>query len=166
MSRQSTDGVDERGTGGAFGNGTLDELVSGVRFGKFASVGAIGAVFDLTISTVLTLADSVPPAYAKLVGAEVAIVVMFLINERWTFASQGRDGRRHVVRRFVTSNVVRSGGLLIQFLVVLALGRLAISLPVAGVDLWRILPFPIAIGASMFFNYVAESLVTWQVTSD
>ena len=142
---------------------SLDELVSGVRFGKFASVGAIGAVFDLTVSTVLTIFFDVLPEYAKLVGAEVAIVVMFLINDNWTFAEHGTRGRLNAVRRFVKSNLVRSGGLVVQFLVVRSLRTLDVSVIVAGFDLWTVIPFPIAIGASMFFNYVAESLFTWRV---
>ena len=142
----------------------LDELVSGVRFGKFVSVGAVGAVFDLTVSTVLALGFGVLPEYAKLVGAEVAIVVMFVINDNWTFAGQGAIGRRHVLRRFLKSNLVRSGGLVLQFFVVRGLRTLDVSLVVAGFDLWQVIPFPIAIGVSMFFNYVAESLFTWRVT--
>lgn len=142
---------------------SFDELVSGVRFGKFASVGAVGAVFDLTVSTVLTVFVGMLPEYAKLVGAEVAIVVMFLINDNWTFAEHGTRGRLNAVRRFVKSNLVRSGGLVVQFFIVRSLRTLDVSLVVAGFDLWTVIPFPIAIGASMFFNYVAESLFTWRV---
>jgi putative flippase GtrA len=142
---------------------SIDELVSGVRFGKFASVGAIGAVFDLTVSTVLTIFFGVLAEYAKLVGAEVAIVVMFLINDNWTFAEHGTAGRYNALKRFVKSNLVRSGGVAVQFFIVRGLRLLDFSLVVAGFDLWTVLPFPIAIGASMFFNYVAESLFTWRV---
>lgn len=142
---------------------SVDELVSGVRFGKFASVGAVGAVFDLTVSTVLTVFFGVLAEYAKLVGAEVAIVVMFLINDNWTFAEHGTRGRFNALRRFLKSNLVRSGGLVVQFLIVRALRTVDVSVIVAGFDLWTIIPFPIAIAASMFFNYVAESLFTWRV---
>ena len=143
--------------------GTVDELVSTVRFGKFVSVGAVGAVFDLTVSAVLTVFFGVLAEYAKLVGAEVAIVVMFFINDNWTFAGEGATSRGHTLRRLLKSNLVRSGGLAVQFFIVRGLRLLDLSFVVAGFDLWTVLPFPIAIGASMFFNYVAESLFTWRV---
>lgn len=147
----------------------VDELLSGVRFGKFVSVGAVGAVFDLTVSSILTLGllgFTVLPEVAKLGGAEVAIVVMFLINDNWTFAEEGATGVLHGLRRFLKSNLVRSGGVAIQFLVVRALRQLDVSVVVAGFDFWQLIPFPIAIAASMLFNYVAESLFTWQVTTN
>jgi hypothetical protein len=37
------------------------------------------------------------------------------------------------------------------------------SIPLFGIDLWQLIPLPVAIGASMFLNYVAETLFTWRV---
>ena len=144
-------------------NSTFDALVSGVRFGKFASVGAVGAVFDLSVSTILIVWFGVLGEYAKFAGAEVAIVVMFLINENWTFADAGVDGPLPTFRRLVTSNVVRSGGVAVQLFVVWAFGRVDASLVVAGFDFWQLIPLPIAIGFSVLLNYVMESLFTWRV---
>lgn len=140
------------------------ELASGPRFGKFVSVGAVGAVLDLTVSSALIVATGVDPAVAKLVGAELAILAMFGINERWTFAERGRPGAWP--RRLVKSNAVRVGGLSVQFLVVRWLTDLDYTVPVAGFDLWLLIPLPIAILASMLLNYVAESLFTWRVGAD
>ena len=144
-------------------NDTLSALLSGVRFGKFASVGAVGAVFDLSVSTLLIVGFGVLGEYAKLVGAEVAIVVMFLLNEHWTFATHGADGLVPKLGRLVKSNLVRSGGVLVQFLVVRGFRLLDLSFVVAGVDVWQLIPLPIAIGMSLVLNYVAESLITWRV---
>ncbi|KAB1192244.1 GtrA family protein [Haloferax sp. MBLA0076] len=141
----------------------LSALLSGARFGKFASVGAVGAMFDLTVSSLLIVVFGVVGEVAKLAGAEVAIVVMFVINDRWTFADAGSDHLLAKVRRFVKSNLVRSGGLAVQVLVVRALREVPLTIPVAGIDLWQLIPLPIAIGASMFLNYVAESLFTWRI---
>ncbi len=141
----------------------IDELASSVRFGKFVSVGAIGAVFDMTTTTALIVGFGVLGEYAKLVGAEVAIVVMFAINERWTFSELGAPGRVPTLKRFLRSNLVRSGGLAVQFLIVRGLRQLDVTVPLFGFDLWQLIPIPIAIGASMFLNYVAESLLTWRV---
>ncbi|PSQ00592.1 sugar translocase [Halobacteriales archaeon QS_5_70_17] len=141
----------------------LRALASGVRFGKFASVGAVGAVFDLTVTTALIVGLDVLPEVAKLVGAEVAILVMFVINERWTFADEGLPGIRPTLRRLLTSNLVRSAGLAVQFLTVRAFRQVPITLEVGGIDLWTFVPLPIAIGLSVLLNYVMESLFTWRV---
>ncbi|MWG33319.1 GtrA family protein [Halomarina oriensis] len=147
-------------------NRQFSALLSSVRFGKFVSVGAVGAVFDLTVSTVLIVVFDVAPPVAKVGGAEVAIVVMFFINEHWTFADEGASGVVPTLRRLVKSNLVRSGGVAVQFLVVGAFGSLALSFPLFGVDLWDLVPLPIAIGVSMLLNYVLESLVTWRVAAE
>jgi putative flippase GtrA len=146
--------------------GRVDALLSGVRFGRFVSVGAVGAVFDLTVSSLLILGFDVPGEVAKVVGAEVAIVVMFFINENWTFADEASGGTVRTLGRLVKSNLVRSGGVAVQFLVVRSLADLSITLPVFGVDLWELIPLPIAIGVSMLINYVLESLVTWRVGAE
>jgi putative flippase GtrA len=141
----------------------LRALLSGVRFGKFASVGVMGAALDITVSTLLTVYFGVLLEYAKLVGAEVAIVAMFFVNENWTFAGEGAGGVVPTARRLLTSNLVRSGGLVVQFLVVRFLRQLDVAVVLAGFDFWQVLPIPIAIGASFALNYVGESLVTWRV---
>ena len=146
-------------------NRDIRALLSGVRFGKFASVGAVGAAFDLTVSSLLTVVFDVVPELAKLVGAEVAIVVMFTINDRWTFADHGREGLSHRFRRLLTSNLVRSVGLAVQVLVVRVLSGLDVYVAVAGVDVWTLFTFPVAIAASVLVNYVAECLFTWRVTN-
>jgi putative flippase GtrA len=145
-------------------NSRLTALLSGVRFGKFASVGAVGAVFDVTTTTALIVLFDVLNEYAKLAGAEVAIVVMFFINEHWTFADAGTaEGVLPTLRRLLTSNVVRSGGLAVQFLVVRAFREAGFTYLVLGFDVWELLPIPLAIGASMLLNYVAESVFTWRI---
>ncbi|RDI71268.1 GtrA family protein [Halopelagius longus] len=145
-------------------NRSFDALFSGVRFGKFVSVGAVGAVFDMTTTTALIVLLGVLGEYAKLVGAEVAIIVMFVINENWTFADEGAGGTLPTIRRFLTSNLVRSGGLALQFFIVRSLRQLDLSVIVFGFDFWQVIPIPIAIAASMLVNYVAESTFTWRIS--
>lgn len=142
----------------------LDSLLSTKRFGQFVSVGILGSVFDLTVSSALTIWMAVSAEVAKLVGAEVAIVVMFVINEYWTFAQHGAVGHVETVRRFLRSNLVRVGGVAVQVTVVWLLGRLPIEFVMQGIDLWTLATFPIAIGTAFLLNYVLESLFTWRVT--
>ncbi|MFC6614974.1 GtrA family protein [Halopenitus salinus] len=144
----------------------LGELARGARFGRFLSVGALGALVDLPISTALTLGAVLEPQWAKVVGTECAIIVMFLINDAWTFEAHGAAGRRAKLRRLVRSNVVRSGGLAVQFVVVWTLTDLDVAIHLAGIDVWPVVTMPIAIGTSVLVNYVAESLFTWRVTTD
>jgi len=143
-----------------------DELLVIDRFGQFLSVGAVGAAFDITTSSILTAGLDVPPEIAKLVGAEVAIIVMFAVNEHWTFAGHGTVGRIPLLRRFLKSNLVRSGGVAVQVGVVTVLTRLPITLTAFSIDLWELATFPIAIGCSLLLNYVLESLFTWRVAAD
>lgn len=146
--------------------GVPDELLAVDRFGQFLSVGAVGAVFDLATSSLLTAGVGVPPEIGKLVGAEVAIIVMFVVNERWTFAAHGAVGRVAVLRRFLKSNLVRSGGVAVQVGVVSVLTGLSVTLSAFGIDLWALATFPIAIACSLLLNYVLESLFTWRVAAD
>ena len=142
----------------------LDALLSGVRFGKFVSVGAVGAVSDNAMLALLGLGFGVPELVAKAVGIETAILVMFTVNEHWTFADEGVAGWRAFAGRLGKSHLVRSGGSLVQFGIYWFLTQQSsATLVVSGTDLWFIAASPIAIGFAMFVNYVFESLFTWQV---
>ncbi|MFB6281543.1 MAG: GtrA family protein [Haloferacaceae archaeon] len=142
----------------------LAALVSGVQMGQFASVGALGALCDNAVLVALKLGAGVAPIVAKAAGAETAIVVMFLANEHWTFADAGDAGRRAFLGRLARSHLVRAAGVCIQLAVYWVLTeRVTVSLVVLGTDLWFLAASPIAIGAAMGVNYVAESLFTWRI---
>ncbi|MGM0591634.1 MAG: GtrA family protein [Halobacteriota archaeon] len=141
----------------------LSALVSGLRFGQFLSVGAAGAVLDTATVVVLTTQFGLYRGSAKLVGAELAIVLMFLINEHWTFAEEGAEGRRALWRRFLRSNLVRVGGVLVATVVFVYVSGLPVALPVGGEGTWLAMSNAIGIGVGFLVNYVAESLFTWRV---
>jgi putative flippase GtrA len=144
-------------------NSAFDALVSGTRFGKFASVGAVGAVFDVTTATALRELG-VFPELAVFVGIEVAVVVMFLLNDNWTFAEHGTAGVVAGARRLVRSNLVRAGGIVVQLATFRLFYRVvALEVAVAGIDGWFVFSKVAGIGVGMIVNYVAESLVTWRV---
>jgi putative flippase GtrA len=146
--------------------GRLDALLSGVRFGQFASVGAAGAILDTTTVVLLTTQFGVYRGASKLVGAELAIMLMFAINERWTFAEEGATGARALVGRFLRSNLVRAGGVLVATGVFVVVSGLPVTLPVGGEGAWLAIANGVGIGVGMFVNYVAESLFTWRVTRE
>ncbi|GAA0268232.1 GtrA family protein [Halobacterium noricense] len=138
-----------------------------MRFGQFVSVGAVGAVFDVTTLVVLTELFGVPAAVANVVSIETAILVMFAVNERWTFAEHGATDLRSIGRRLVRSHVVRAGGSTLQYVLFVAVFyNVAVDLSVAGVDLWLVVVKGGAIGVAMLVNYVFESLFTWRVHAD
>lgn len=143
-------------------DGALDALIDRRRLLRFVSVGVAGAAVDLPVSAGLVLVTQVPPEVAKFVGAELAIVVMFVINDRWTFREAGRSGWWHGLRRLVKSNGVRGGGLLVQLVVVFVLVRTGVEVWVGGTDLWPAIVMPIAIGCGFVVNYTGETLFTWR----
>lgn len=144
----------------------LTTLVSSSRFGRFVSVGVVGAGFDVTTATVLRELG-VFPELAVFVGIEVAVVVMFLLNDNWTFSGEGKVGFLPMLRRLARSNLVRMGGILVQLGTFRVLYRvLAVELVVAGLDGWFVVSKVGGIGAGMVVNYVAESLFTWRVHTD
>lgn len=135
--------------------GRVAELLSGIRLGQFVSVGAVGYVVDNVVLALLIEFAGVGVVLGKPVSAEAAIVVMFVVNERWTFAEWGRVGWRPLLRRFATSNLVRLGGAGVAWAVLVALTELY------GVHYF--VGNTIGIGAGVVVNYIAESLFTWRV---
>jgi putative flippase GtrA len=142
----------------------VETLASTVRFGQFVSIGVLGAVCENIVLLSLVEAFAVTPELAKLVGAEVSIIVMFVANERWTFATEGKTGVLWLGRRFLTSNLVRAGGVVVGTAVFSALLRWTdVTLLFAGIDFWLLGANVIGLAAALLVNYVAESLFTWRV---
>ena len=145
----------------------LRALAAAGRIGRFVSVGVAGATLETVVVALLTsgvLARTAPPLLAKAVGAEASITLMFLVNDRWTFAGAGEAGFVSRCRRYGRSHLVRVGGLSVAFVTLFALTTWTdITVLVGGADLWPTVANALAIGAGMTLNYVAESLVTWRV---
>ncbi|MFC6721354.1 GtrA family protein [Halobacteriaceae archaeon SHR40] len=142
----------------------LQALQSRVRLGKFVSVGAVGAVFDTTVLLVLSQFLGVLEEIAVLAGIETSILVMFALNEYWTYPDSGEQGRIATLRRLVRSHLVRSGGITVQFAVFVLIYRVLFA-PVTlfGLDLWLLVAKGAGILFGMSVNYVFETLFTWRV---
>lgn len=134
---------------------TLKSVTSGVRFGQFLSVGATGAVVDNVALAGFVELGGIDPLTAKVLAAEISIILMFAINESWTFSDFGRNDPTAVLRRFLRSNVVRVGG------VAVALGVLAALHD--GFGVWYLAANIVGIGVGFVVNYFAESVFTWRV---
>ena len=143
--------------------GKVGELRTGVRIGQIVSVGALGAILDTSTDLLLTTQVGVYRGFSKVIGAEIAIVTMFLINEHWTFAVEGRTGVVPLLRRLLKSNLVRIGGVAVATVVFVVVSGFEVELPVGGRALWLTVANVVGIGAGFLVNYVAESLFTWRV---
>lgn len=139
------------------GSPVPDALRSRRRLLRFAVVGGVGfAVDQAVLISLIELVDA-PLELAKVASAEAAIVVMFVVNDRWTFARWGAVGVRAQARRLAKSNAVRIGGIAVSVVVLSALVRLAgVPYPVANA---------IGIGFGFLVNYTLESLVTWRTAT-
>ena len=142
----------------------LTALTSHVRFGKFVSVGAIGAACDTVVLVFLVEVVGLLEELALLIGIEIAVIVMFLLNDRWTFASAGGTDRRSILGRLGRSHVVRAGGIVTQFVVFVIVYRfLFTQVTIVGIDGWLLVAKALGIVSGLLVNYVFESLFTWRV---
>ncbi|MDF9745431.1 GtrA family protein [Natrinema salsiterrestre] len=133
-------------------------LCSTTRVGLYVGVGTFGAAVDTATLVFLVEITDLGTIVSKLLAWELGIAVIFVINEQWTFASYGEGGLRALWHRFMLSNVVRFGGLLVTLVVLSVLtGHFGVGLMLANV---------IGIGAGFFVNYICECLYTWQVYQD
>lgn len=107
---------------------------------------------DMGILTLLVEVGSLTPTLGKVCSAEVSIVVMFVLNDHWTFNESGKENTRELLRRFGWSNVVRWGGAGVALLI--------LHLLTTTLDVWYLLANAIGIGIGVIFNYVFESLIT------
>jgi len=128
-----------------------------VRFLKFAAVGALGMVIDLTTLTIAVEVFHLPLELAVGIGFTVAVLSNFMWNRFWTFPeSRSRPITGQLVR-FVAVNIV---GLGINEIVVLGLH------PVFSL----VLPDPpaylaakiVAIGIVLFWNYFVNRIWTYR----
>lgn len=140
----------------------LRALMSTTRFGKFVSVGAVGAICDTLILLLLVEKIGLLEEVAVLIGIESSILIMFLINDNWTYSST--DNIRTLPRRLLRSHTVRVVGALTQLIVFTIIYRsYFMQLEFSGVDLWLLVAKGFGIGFGMLLNYTFESLFTWSI---
>jgi putative flippase GtrA len=142
----------------------LELLAHPTRIGQFVSVGVLGATIETIVVALLTTTAGFGPLTAKAVGAELSISTMFVVNDQWTFETEGDLSLVGFVSRWARSHLVRAVGLAVGFVVLYVLTTATeISLLVAGIEFWPVVANGIGICVGMVFNYVAESLYTWRV---
>ncbi len=129
-----------------------------VRFFKFATVGAIGAVVDFSALNLLVLAFGWPKWSANIVSVTCAILSNFIWNRRWTFPESRQRSLSTQFGKFAVTNLI---GLVINQIVFL------------GTDAFffeRIAPHPLnynlakatAIFVVLFWNFFVNRAWTYR----
>ena len=91
----------------------------GNRIVRMASIGAIGFLIQSTIFEIVGIQlDLFSPPGAALLGAEIAIVVNFFLNNRFTFANEKIPFSRAMVPKFLKFNAAVALSLAIQWVMV------------------------------------------------
>lgn len=128
-----------------------------VRFLKFATVGAIGMVVDLSVLTGTRELLRVPLSVAVGLGFTTAVISNFTWNRLWTFPE---SRQRPIGSQLVQFFIVNAIGLGINEVVVLGLHplfSLALNDPPAYLG-----AKVIAIGIVLFWNYFANRAWTYR----
>lgn len=142
----------------------IKPLLSIRQLARFTSVGIIGAVCETIIVAMLTIFATADPLQAKIVGVEISISIMFLINDVYTFSNEGKSRLRNRITRWIRSHIVRSGGIIVSFSVLWVLTtQIGVQIVLYGADFWPTIANLIGIGFALMINYTAESLFTWKV---
>jgi putative flippase GtrA len=128
-----------------------------VRFLKFATVGAIGMVVDLTVLNVLHKVFGLPLLVANSISFTTAVISNFTWNRLWTFPESRKRPLMPQLGQFALVNVI---GLAINNLVLwLAFQVTQMLVP----DPWDYnLAKILAIGVVLFWNYFVNRAWTYR----
>jgi len=136
-------------------NATKIRLERSQRFFKFAVVGFIGYTLN-ALGLEIFYRLGLPPGLAAALGAEIAIISNFTLNNLWTFAEKRIAGGGKIIWKFFQFNLTSFGAVLIQGVVV---GLLAYLFG----DQWRQVYLIIAIGFFVIpYNYSMYNLFIWK----
>jgi putative flippase GtrA len=128
---------------------TLGQLLHLERISKFTAIGFLGLLIDNGVIFLLENSGMMIEL-AKIISAEAAIIFMFLANEKWTFSTD-----KGLLKRFIKSNLVRSGGVLVALIVLKILYDM-FGIPVVIANTTGII-------VGFGFNYIFESFYTWKI---
>ena len=126
-----------------------------LRLTKFSIVGAIGAVINTGFLWVFTDVAGIFYLYSSAIAIEIAIILQFLMNDRWTFKERRTTHVEQFIKRILKSNLWRSGGLVVN------IGVLYFLTEYVGV--YYLLSNIAGIICAFLLNYLFESRLTWGI---
>lgn len=125
------------------------------RFIRFAIVGFVGYLVN-ALGLEIFYRFGLPPGPAAALGAELAIISNFTLNNLWTFGKEKITGARKIIWKFFQFNLTSFGAVVIQGVVV---GVLAFLFG----DQWRQIYLVIAIGFFVLpYNYSMYNIFIWK----
>lgn len=120
------------------------------RFQKFLLVGAIGLGVNQGLLFALVGLAGLSVVVASPVAIFLSMVVTFALNEQWTWNDRGQ-GR--VLHRALMYGSINSGGLLINWLILVALDRSGMNYLVANL---------VGAGIAAIWNFSLNHALTWR----
>jgi dolichol-phosphate mannosyltransferase len=120
------------------------------RFQKFLLVGAIGLAVNQGVLFALVGLGEFRVAAASPVAILISMVVTFVLNERWTWRDRG-NGR--LIHRAILYGSINSGGLLINWLLLISLEQAGLNYLVANL---------IGAGIAAIWNFSLNHALTWR----
>lgn len=137
---------------------------------KFAVVGGLGFLIN-TVVLVAGVHLGMLPSIAGPLGAEVAIIFGFAMNNLWTFSENKIQSWTQIPLKFVQYNVIAFGSVVIQFLflrvgeILFGLARFKgpmIDWPIIRLYSWYMFFYMWGVGVGMVWNYIMYSKVVWR----
>lgn len=137
---------------------------------KFAVVGAVGFVIN-TVVLILGVALGLRPSVAGPLGAELAIIQGFTLNNFWTFGEDRLTSWAQVPFKFTQYNVIALGSVVIQFLFlrsgesIFGLERFKgpmVDWPAIKFYTWYMFFYMWGVGVGMVWNYILYRTVVWR----
>ncbi len=122
---------------------------------KFSIVGVIGAGINTGFLWLLTDLAGLYYLFSSTVAIEIAILMQFMMNDRWTFKERKTTYVGQFIKRILKSNLWRSGGLAVN------VGVLYLFTAYLGV--YYLLSNIFGIICAFLLNYILESRLTWGI---
>lgn len=130
----------------------FQEFVAGSFF-KFGIVGTIGFIINTVVLWAMVRAG-IFPAIGSAVGAELAVISNFILNNAWTFGDRRVRGKR-MIPKFIQFNVASLGAILIQT------GTVWAGTTLFGRGTYFI-SYLCGVGLGLIWNYTMYSKVIWK----
>jgi dolichol-phosphate mannosyltransferase len=123
------------------------------RFQKFVLVGAIGLAVNQGLLFALVSIIGMRVVAASPLAILASMVVTFLLNEQWTWRDRGEGT---VLRRASYYGLINSGGLLINWGLLIALHNAGLNYLIANF---------VGAGVAAVWNFSLNHQVTWKRSS-